>query len=376
MAALASQQSLRDLIYAWRDRLLADRRFQRWAAAFPLTRPMARRKTRELFDLVAGFVYAQVLAACVELRLFDHLAQGPRDLADLAPLLKLDEAAAMRLLEAAVSVKLVAKRGNNRYGLGDLGAALRADPAISAMVAHHRLFYADLADPVALLRGESRPSQLQQFWSYVGESQTGSVSADEAVAYSALMGASQSFIADDVLDAYAVGRHQCLLDIGGGDGTFLRAAAARAPGLKLHLFDVPAVVDEGRKRFSEVGLADRAELTGGSFREDPLPGGADLISVVRVAYDHDDPVVLALYTKVYTALSPGGRLLIAEPMAGTPGAEAAGAAYFGFYTLAMGTGRPRTVAEHRALLAAAGFSRVQVLRNGNPLLTRVLIASR
>jgi demethylspheroidene O-methyltransferase len=56
-----------------RNRLLASPGFQRWAAAFPLTRPVARRHTRELFDLVAGFVYSQVLAACVALDLFEDL---------------------------------------------------------------------------------------------------------------------------------------------------------------------------------------------------------------------------------------------------------------------------------------------------------------
>ena len=40
------------------------------------------------------------------------------------------------------------------------------------------------------------------------------------------------------------------------------------------------------------------------------------------------------------ALPPGGTLLLAEPMAGTPGAEPVGDAYFGFYLLAMGSGRP------------------------------------
>ena len=43
----------------WRDRLLGDARFQRAAAAFPLTRPLARRRARDLFDLMAGFVYSR-----------------------------------------------------------------------------------------------------------------------------------------------------------------------------------------------------------------------------------------------------------------------------------------------------------------------------
>jgi demethylspheroidene O-methyltransferase len=63
---------------------------------------------------------------------------------------------------------------------------------------------------------------------------------------------------------------------------------------------------------------------------------------VRVVHDHDDERVLALLRAVRAALPPGGTLLLAEPMAGTPGAQAMGDAYFGFYLLAMGSGRPRT----------------------------------
>ena len=69
-----------DRCLAWRDRLLASPLFQRRAAAFALTRPVARRHARELFDLVAGFAYSQVLLACVQLRLFDVLAEGPQPL--------------------------------------------------------------------------------------------------------------------------------------------------------------------------------------------------------------------------------------------------------------------------------------------------------
>ena len=82
---------------AWRDRLLASPLFQRRAAAFALTRAVARRHARELFDLVAGFVYSQVLLACVRLHLFDILAEGPQPLAPLAVRIGLPAEAAQRL---------------------------------------------------------------------------------------------------------------------------------------------------------------------------------------------------------------------------------------------------------------------------------------
>ena len=56
-------------ILAWRDRLLGSPRFQRAAARFPLTRPLARRRARTLFDISAGFVSPPIIAG-------DDLIQG------------------------------------------------------------------------------------------------------------------------------------------------------------------------------------------------------------------------------------------------------------------------------------------------------------
>jgi len=69
-------------------------------------------------------------------------------------------------------------------------------------------------------------------------------------------------------------------------------------------------------------------------------------------------------------------LLIAEPMAGTPGAQAMGDAYFGLYLWAMGSGRPRTAQAYAEMLRAAGFSRVRELTTGLPMVTRLLVAQR
>jgi len=358
-----------------RDRLLGSPGFRRWATAFPLTRPVARRRARALFDLCAGFVYAQVLYACVRLHLFDMLAEGPHSAAALATRLSLSEEATDRLLAAAISLKLVARRGE-RFGLGPLGAAMVGNPGIGAMVAHHAVLYADLQDPVALLRGGRADTGLGRYWPYAGADHPGGLADEQVAAYTALMAASQPLIADEVLHAYRFGKHRCLLDVGGGDGSFVAAAAARTPGLQAVVFDLPAVAERARARFEAAGTADRAVAVGGNFLTDALPDGADIASLVRVIHDHDDAAAGAILRAVHRALPPGGTLLLAEPMAGTPGAEPVGDAYFGFYLLAMGSGRPRGVAEFQRLLAASGFGRIRLLRTRMPLLTRLILARK
>ncbi len=359
--------------FGFRNRLLSSARFQRWAAGFPLTRFIARRRATALFDLCAGFVYSQVLFAAVRLRLLEAVEDQPRTAAELAPRLDLPLEAANRLLDAATSLKLLERRSQGRYGLGIHGASLLGNPAVARMVVHHGLFYRDLADPVALLRGARRATELNEFWSYA---RPGAPHEDGQVAgYSELMAGSLALLAEDILEAYPLGRHRCLLDVGGGEGAFLEAVAARFSDVELMLFDLPAVARRARERLERAGISSRTTVVGGDVFGDELPTGADLVSLVRVIHDHDDPQALRILQAVRRILSPGGVVLVAEPMAGTKGAEATGAAYFGLYLLAMGQGRPRTPHELGALLTTAGFSRVQLRPTRRPMLARLMTAS-
>lgn len=370
----APSSSLLDRFRAFREGLAARPGFRRWAARFPLTRPFARRRARALFDLCAGFVYTQVLLACVRLRVFAILAEAPRTTPRLAPLLGLAEDATERLMAAAASLGLTARRSDGAWTVGPLGAAMIGNDGIAAMVEHHAMLYADLADPVALLRRPRGGNALSGYWAYAGAEQPGAVEPGRIRDYTALMAASQPMVAEEVLAAYRFGRHRVVLDVGGGNGAFLRAVAAETPAPRLMLFDLPAVAEEARARFAAAGFGDRAEVFGGDFTQDALPRGADLVTLVRVLHDHDDDVALGLLRRIRAALPAGGRLLLAEPMAGTAGAEPMGEAYFGFYLLAMGRGRPRTPEEIRRMLAAAGFAGSRLLPTPTPLLTRVILA--
>jgi len=367
--------SLVDRMHALRDRCVENPDFQRICSTFPLTRQIANREAQALFDLCAGFVYSQILSACVELGLFGLLRNGPLPARELALRMSLPEDAAMRLLRAAAALRLVERRSGDRFGLGMLGAAFNGNPSIGAMVRHHAMLYRDLRDPVALLRGEVG-TELSRYWGYADSDRPHDLDAGDVASYSALMAASQALVADDILAAYPLLKHRCLLDVGGGEGAFIAAAAARHPELRFKLFDLPAVAQRAQSRFGREGLDDRAEAFGGSFLADPLPRGADIVSLVRVLHDHDDAAAMQVLRAVREALPEGGVILIAEPLAGTRGAERMGDGYFGFYLLAMGQGRPRTAKELSGMLETAGFTHVRQHRTRRPILTSVVTACR
>ncbi|MFM1880556.1 MAG: hypothetical protein RLZZ344_790 [Pseudomonadota bacterium] len=415
MAALPAWSSLR-------DRLLASPRFHSFVSSVPGLRWVAQRQSRRLFDLVAGFTYSQVLLACVKLNVLSVLAKGPRTVEELSTQTGLSARSMDILLRAAVSLNLLEWRSapsgrvgaeahteqDTRIGLGMLGAVVAANPAIEALVRHHEEVYKDLVDPVGLLQDPNQRTRLRDYWAYahegVGVSQRSHnadagrateaaqgfrkdgtavafaphsrmLTAEQVAEYSELMAASQPLVAEQVLAAYDFSRHRCLLDVGGGQGAFLTAVGQAHTALRLMLFDLPAVAQRARQRFDIQGLSGRVTCHGGSFFDDPLPTGADVVSLIRVLYDHSDERVALILKGVRRALAAqGGTLILAEPMSGTPGAEAMGDAYFGLYLLAMGKGRARTPSELSALLTSAGFTQIQAIRTRLPLQTGLIRA--
>ena len=382
---LSAKVALRERWIGWRNRLFTDPRFQQWASAFPLTRPIVRARARRAFDLVAGFAYAQVLVACVEAGLLDLLAEGACDSTTAASRARLGLDATERLLRAAASLGIAESLPAGRWMLGTEGAALQCNPGALAMIRHHALLYRDLADPLALLRADRQtPTALSDFWTYARASATGTVPPGKqgdtgnepaAAAYSALMAASQAMVSEQLIAAYRFGRHTAMLDVGGGTGAFLRAVGMAAPQLRLALFDLPDVVAGAESTLGRDALiAPRLTLHQGSFLHDPLPGGHDLVTLVRILHDHDDEPALRILRAVRAALPPGGTLLIGEPMAGAPGGAAMGDAYFGLYLWAMGSGRPRRPAELGAMLRSAGFSSWKELPTHLPLVCGAIVA--
>jgi demethylspheroidene O-methyltransferase len=350
----------------WAARLALQPWFHRLCARVPGLRGIARAEGAALFDLVQGFVRSQALLALVELHVLDRLARGPETTQHLATLAATPVDRMAILLQAGAALRLI-RQGRQGWRLTARGAAFLAVPGLQAMVRHHPVLYRDLSDPVAFFRGETTP-ELAGFWPYVFGA---GGAADPALAarYSALMADSQALVAEDTLRLCDLSGVRHLMDVGGGTGAFLAALGQAHPGVQRTLFDLPAVVAGAGAR-----LGPEVAVIPGSFRDDPLPRGADAISLVRVLYDHADATVARLLAACHAALPPGGRLMVSEPMSGGARPDPATDVYFAVYTLAMGTGRTRAPARLAELLREAGFQTSGRAQSFRPYVTSVLEA--
>jgi demethylspheroidene O-methyltransferase len=357
---------------AWlslRNRLLASETFQRLAIAFPLTRGISRKRSRALFDIVAGFTYSQVLYAVVKLDLISVLDKTSQTTETLAAQYNFEPDQLFRLLKASESLDILERTKNGAWTLGVHGAALAGNPWIMRFIMHHDLLYRDAEDPLSLLRDAPRDTALKQFWSYAQSDGAPDAAQQDVKPYTELMAASQIAVAGEMLAIYDFGSYRHVMDVGGSNGTFLLELAKDEPLPQLTLFDLPPVASLAEERVNQAGLTHRIRVLGGSFLSDSLPEGADLVTLIRILHDHDDGAVLKLLSAVRKVLPENGALLVAEPLSGVRSIAPVADAYFGLYFAAMGQGKTRTEAEIANLAKMAGFSKSRLIPTRMPLIT-------
>ena len=151
------------------------------------------------------------------------------------------------------------------------------------------------------------------------------------------------------------------LDVGGGDGTVAEALLRADPRLSCDVFNLPAAATLVEERARAAGLADRLGTVAGDFLAEPLPGGYDVLSFVRVLHDWPADVARMLLEKAWHALPPGGRLVVCEEFRTR---DRLAIQFFWTYFL-IGvdacTSRLREVEWYTEALTALGFADIRVL---------------
>ena len=359
------------------------------------TRWFAVRRTKQVFDLMAGFVNFQVLLTTLKCGVLDAVYKEPSTLEQLSEQTQLPHKNLEPLILSAVALGLIERRAGDLYAIGHLGLPVVAYGGIRAMVEHNEVLYKDMQDTVGLIRRTSE-AQMNEYWPYAKLKKTeqnqeqASVPAsvpglaielerdvkDQFARYSELMSASQNFVIDEIIHAYDFSQHSKMLDIGCGKGRFATEVAQKYSHLKFELMDLPQVIELTKAGIEKTNLIQRFNFNPASFKTNELPGEVDLVTLVRIAHDHSDEVVSALLRKIYLSLPSKGVLLLAEPMAEPALKGAKHDAYFHFYLLAMGEGRLRTPEYLSEMLMIAGFEQVKLLPNPMPIHARILAAQK
>lgn len=162
---------------------------------------------------------------------------------------------------------------------------------------------------------------------------------------------------------FSTTRH--LVDVGGGHGQLSLALLEQYPEMDVTLFDRPAIITQAQERIQALPerIASRYTTVSGNFFV-TVPTGGDCYVLKNVLMDWSNDEYLQILQCCRAAMDPdGGRLVVIEPVIG----QAQGTPFTLFFSLQMAmmmkAARHRTLEEHQALFAQAGFhlTRAQTL---------------
>jgi hypothetical protein len=308
---------------------------------------------------IADYIVPFTLRAICELRVADHLVDGPLPIADLARRTGTHAPTLLRAMRALACKGIFTEVRPGEFDLTPLAQPLRTDHPVSLRDAYPLLEPDIRAWAVfdhSLRTGEASFDQAhdgQGYWEYMAEH------PDESARFDASQQAATRLELRTALPAYDWGAFESIVDVGGGNGAFLSGILAKHKSLRGTLYDLPHVVAAAHKVMAERGVADRCEVVGGSFFES-VPAGADAYLLKRILYGWDDDRAAALLRVVRAGMRDDSRLLILEPVVQPGNAFDVGKLY-DLLLLAMVGGGARSRERIEELFVKADLELVRVI---------------
>ena len=307
--------------------------------------------SQQILRMGLGFVLSQALRVVAELGIADLLADRERTSEELADASGANADALYRLLRLLASEGVFRETSPRRFVQTELSATLRSDLRGSPR------------DFVNMINSEPYQAFVDLFYSVrTGETAFEHVFGTPrfdwlnarpektALFQSAMIALSQG-ANEAIAEAYDFAPFKKVVDVGGGHGQLLSAILARNSHLSGVMFDRSASVEASKSGVG--GPLPRTEFVAGDFFE-TVPGGADLYILKRVIHDWDDERAAHILRNCRAAMTPSGRVLVAERMTGDGNAPDLNK-YLDIVMLGVTGGVERTEQEFAHLFARCGL---------------------
>ncbi|MEP1123300.1 MAG: class I SAM-dependent methyltransferase [Ilumatobacter sp.] len=293
-------------------------------------RPFTDRKppaAAPVWDVIEGFGRFHVLSSALELDVFDTLADtGPTTADELASALDVSAPHLETLLEGVVSLGLLDRR-HGRFELNDTARRYLVSDSPASMAA---------LIPVS-------PGPLENWRRLTDTVRTG-VPADPVdddtgfhvpLVEGTFTTINRCAMRADLQLRYSALTDPMVLDLGAGGAPWAIAVLEANAGASAVVNDLDGVIDVARRKVAERELTGRVEFRPGSFHDiDIEPDTYDLVVLGHVCRTEGVERTVSLMRRAYTALRPGGRLLVGDYFCDEQRSQAAHALMMGVTMMA------------------------------------------
>jgi len=322
-----------------------------------------------IMPLIAGYIPARLVFLAAELGIADLIARGTATVEGLAERTGVHAPSLKRVLRALSAYDVFEEKNSGEFALRPMGAQLRID--VPGSLRNFARFFPDQRAwkcfeeiEHTVRTGETAMSLAfgMHGFEWLAEH------PKEVAIFNAAMADITHLVARAATGAYDFSVFDTIMDVGGGNGTFLSSILRSAPAARGILFDLPAGVSEADTTLRNAGVADRCKVISGDFFRS-VPPGADLMVLKSVIHDWDDEHAAAILAQCRAAASADSRLVLVErvmPECMTASADNQRAASLDMRMLTITGGLERTEQEYRELLKRAGFKWMRTIALGPP----------
>jgi hypothetical protein len=320
-----------------------------------------------LMRLGMGHLVAGALSVMVELRIADKLENGPKSSEELAQATGARADILARMMRSLETVGVFARTSDKRWMLTPLSDLLRTK--------HPQTLHTNL------LWGTS-PGHFHIYAHSLHTAMTGQPAIEKATGKpcfealasdpreqnsfdDAMTGLSQA-VMPAILEAYDFSPINTLVDVAGGHGFVLSSILARNPKMRGVVYEQAHVANGARRRFTEMGLSDRAQAVTGNIFEN-VPAGGDAYLMKHILHDWDDAKSGQILRNIHQAMGgkKGKLILIESVVPETP--EPHFSKMIDLEMMMYPGGKERTESEWHELLSANKFRISRIVPTKAPL---------
>lgn len=262
-----------------------------------------------LMQVAFGYGPPIMIAAALEVGLFDALEGGPKTIADLSASLRCSERGLRILMNALVGLDLLAKNGD-RYSLSPESAAflVSSQPAYYGglyrhMCSDHLPTWLHLSEAVRTGRAVRDVTK---------ESESAKFFHDFVSSLFAVNRAPAQALAQALLPTFRPATPIRVLDLAAGSGVWGITLAEKNPEVRVTAVDWEGVLPVTRKTVARFGLEDRFNFLPGDILKVDFGTRYSAAIIGHILHGLGAKDSQTLIRKVAQALAPGGTIAIAE----------------------------------------------------------------
>ncbi|MCP4540330.1 MAG: methyltransferase [Chloroflexi bacterium] len=319
-----------------------------------------------LLQMITGFWISQAIYVAAKLGIADLLKDGPKGSDELAKSAGASPKELFRLLRFLASVGIFSEVEDGCFELTPLAVYLQTETPgslRSLMIYYGEETYQPWGSILHSIKtGETAFNHVRKS----GVFQYLSQHPESAAVFNQAMTEYTAEESTAVITAYDFSKFVKIVDVGGGQDSFIAAILKANPKPEGVLFDLPQVIEGAKGRIDADGLTDRCQVIGGDFFES-APRGGDVYILKNIIVNWDDQRSVALLKNCHRAMAENGKLLVVEVSVISPRNVPSFSKLFDLHMLVMTGGHGRTEAEFRALFAEAGFKLTNIIPTASPV---------